>query len=403
MNRLILGLVSFVTIASPALSAPQTKTKPAPPPPPYVGIYQPQGVDEIGLWREDDEMERVLVNSPSVIRDENLNAYVKSVLCKTVGQDRCSTVRVYIVRVPLFNATMSPNGTMRVFSGLLLRASSEAELGAVLGHEFGHFEKRHSLESFKARRRGTDMLSWAAVLTSMAGTRQAYSNFDNMQMSVYGGLARFSRDNEREADLLGLGYLNSGELRPHSASRIWRNLILEAEASAASRGLRKPNFDGISFFASHPPSGERADYLYALASPDAEGKQDGAERYADALRPWVPKFLDDQLALNDFGASEYIIVRLSELGWTADLWRARGDLYRSRGNPRDLMNAADFYGKAVALNPSLASAQKGLGLSLAKTGRVAEGRLALQRYLQLQPDAPDASMISLTLVSLGEK
>lgn len=402
MRELVVVFLGIAAVAMPGWAGTKPSVRPAPPPPPYSGVYQPLGVDEAGLWREDDERERALVNSPLVIRDENLSSYVRGVLCKTVGQDRCGTARIYIVRKPFFNATMSPNGTMRVFSGLLLRASSEAELGAVLGHEFGHFERRHTLEQFKATRSGTDMLSWAAVFTSMAGTQQAYSNFDNLQMSVYGGLARFGRNQEREADILGLGYLNSGSLRPHSASRIWRNLILEAEASAAARGLRKPDFNRISFFASHPPEGERADYLYALAAPDGEGRDDGADKYAEALKPWMGEFLNDQISLNDFGGSEFLITRLAEGGWTADLWRARGDLFRGRGNPRDLMNASDFYGKAVALKPDLAEAQRGLGLSLIKTGRIAEGRAALERYLLLKPNAPDQSMISLTIASVGE-
>ncbi|MGS1017577.1 M48 family metalloprotease [Allosphingosinicella humi] len=401
MKRLFAALLSLAVVAAPAWGAPKVKPKPAPPPPPFAGIYQPQGVDEIGLWREDDESERALANSPVVIRDEALNAYVRGVLCETVGLDRCNSVRTYILRVPVFNATMSPNGTMRIFSGLLLRTRSEAELAALLGHEFGHFEKRHTLDGFKAHRTGTDLLSWAAVLTSMSGGRQSYASFNDLRLSVYGGLARFGRDQEREADLLGIGYLNGGPLRPHSASRVWRNLILEAEASAAARGLRKPDFDHISFFASHPPDGERADYLYALAAPDGEGREDGADRYAAALAPWLTAFLDDQIALNDFGGSEFIINRLAESGWTADLWRARGDLFRGRGHRRDLMNAADFYGKAVALNPDLAEAHRGLGLSLIKTGRATEGRAALERYLKLKPDASDAAMIGMTIASIG--
>ncbi|MES2336476.1 MAG: M48 family metalloprotease [Pseudomonadota bacterium] len=397
---LVAALATPASMAGPVTG--KTVGKPAPPPPPYVGAYQPKGVDELGLWREDDESERALSNSPLVIRDEALNTYVRGVLCATVGDDRCKSVRIYILRVPLFNASMSPNGTMRVYTGLLLRATSEAELAAVLGHEFGHFENRHTLNMFKAARTSTDLLSWAAVLTSMTGNRQAYQSFNSLQVSVLGGLARFGRDQEREADLLGLGYLNNGPLRPHSASRIWRNLILEAEASAAARGLNKPDFKRISFFASHPPEGERADYLYALAAPDAEGRQDGADRYAAAMASWLPGFLDDQIALNDFGGSEFLINRLGEGGWTADLWRARGDLFRARGHQRDLMNAADYYGKAVALKPDMASAQRGLGLSLVKTGRVGEGRAALQRYLQLAPQAPDAAMIGMTITSLGE-
>lgn len=403
MNKLFAALIATAIASVPVSAALKTKVVAAPAPAPYSGVYQPQGVDEIGLWREDDEKERALSNSPLVIRDEPLNAYVKSVLCKTVGSERCDAVRLYILRVPLFNASMSPNGTMRVFSGLLLRTRSEAELGAVLGHEFGHFENRHTLQQFKSARSGTDLLSWAAVLASMSGTRQSYENFDSIRLSVYGGLARFGRNQEREADLLGLGYLNNSQLRPHAASRVWRNLILEVEASSAARGLRKPNFNGVSFFASHPPDGERVNYLYALAAPDGEGRDDGTDRHQAALKPWITAFLDDQVSLNDFGASEFLINSIAESGWTADLWRARGDLFRARGNPRDLMNAADFYAKSVALNPELAEAHRGLGLSLIKTGRMAEGRVALERYLQLQPTASDAPMIAMTIASSGGK
>lgn len=401
MNRLFVSMVALA-LAAPTFAATKSKTHPAPPPAPYEGVYQPKGVDENGLWREDDESERGLTNSPLVIRDEALNAYVRHVLCDTIGADRCKSVRTYVMRVPIFNATMSPNGTMRIFSGLLLRTRSEAELGAVLGHEFGHFEKRHTLQSFKARRTGTDLLSWAAVLASMSGTRQGYQSFDNLQTAVLGSLARFGRDQEREADILGLGYLNAGPLQPQAASRVWRNFILEQEASAATRGLNKPDFNHNSFFASHPIEGERVDYLYALAAPDGASRDDGAVRYATALKPWLPLFLDDQIALNDFGASEFIINRLAELGWTDDLWRARGDLFRMRGHPRDLMNAADFYAKAVALNPNSAVAYRGLGLSLIKTGRGREGRAALQHYLQLKPDASDSAMIGVTIASIGD-
>ena len=398
MRALVIAGCLLAAVA-PAQAA--DKVAPAPVPPPYAGVYQPQGVDEIGIWQQDDEGERVLTSSPLVIHDEALTRYVKGVLCQAVGPERCRATRVYVLRTPIFNASMSPNGTMRVLSGLLLRVRSEAELAAVLGHEFGHFERRHTLRQFKAERTGTDLLSWATVLTAMSGTRAAYQTFNNVQLSVLGGLARFGRDQEREADLLGLGYLNGSHLRPAAASRIWRNFILEEEASAASRGLRKPDFDHNAFFASHPATGERAAYLYALALPEGEARDEGADRYAAALSPWLPKFLDDQIALNNFGASDFIINHLGEGGWTATLWRARGDLFRIRGNPRDLMNAVDFYEKSVGLDPSLAEAQRGLGLSLIKTGRAGEGKAALTRYLQLRPEASDKAIIEMTVTSLG--
>ena len=45
-------------------------------------------------------------------------------------------------------------------------------------------------------------------------------------------------------------------------------------------------------------------------------------RMPAALAPWLPQLLDDQIKLNDFGASEYIIQSLAESGWTAPLWHA---------------------------------------------------------------------------------
>jgi len=276
-------------------SAAAAEDKVAPPPPPYAGLYQPKGVDEIGVWKDADEDERQLANSPLVIRDETLNSYIRSVLCRTVGTDRCNSVRIYILRTPIFNATMAPNGTMRVFSGLLLRVHNEAELGAVLGHEFGHFEQRHTLASFKNRRSGTDLLAWAAVLTAMSASYQVRSNFDDLQLSVYGSFYRFDRNNEREADRLGIGYLNASALRPQAASTVWQNLIAETQASAVSRGLTKPKLDRVAFFATHPPEAERASTLAALALPAAITREDGAERYARALAPWLPTFLDDQI------------------------------------------------------------------------------------------------------------
>ena len=57
--------------------------------------------------------------------------------------------QVHLVRTPLFNASMAPNGMMQVWTGLLLRVDDEAQLAAVLGHEFGHYLARHSTERLR--------------------------------------------------------------------------------------------------------------------------------------------------------------------------------------------------------------------------------------------------------------
>jgi predicted Zn-dependent protease len=237
----------------------------------------------------------------------------------------------------------------------------------------------------------------------MSNSYDVRRSFRDLQFSIYGNFYRFNRDQEREADLAGLGYLNASALRPQAAARVWKNMIGELQASAVSRGLKKPKFDAVAFTATHPPEAERAVYLDALAAPEGDSRDEGATRYKQAMTKWLPVFLDDQIKLNDFGGSEYLINALAQEGWTPWLWHARGELYRARGAQRDLVHAAEFYGKAVALEPAHPYAHRGLGLSLIKTGRSTEGRAALERYLQLKPDASDAAMIGLTISSLGDK
>ena len=387
--RLAVGVLVLAAVVSAQAEPPL--------PPPYAGAYQPQGVDEQGFWQKMDEEERRLAQSDMVIRDPALVGYVRNILCATVGEDRCGAVRPYILRVPIFNANMAPNGTMQVFTGLLLRVHSEAELGAVLGHEFGHFEARHTLERFRAARSSTDILAWAGVLGSLAPSYDVVRAYRNLEITLISSLYSFNRDHEREADRLGIAYLNNSNLRPQAAAQVWERLIEEYQADALSKGLKKPRLDRVPFYATHPPQVERATTLALLARPEAATRDDGAARYRAALAPWLPQLLDDQIKLNDFGASEYIIQSLAESGWTAPLWHARGELYRLRGAPRDLVHAAQFYGEAITLDPAHPEAHRGLGLALLKTGQAAAGQQALRRYLELKPDAADAKLIGMMI------
>lgn len=357
--------------------------------PPYGGVYQPQGVDERGIWMDADEDERAIRDSHLRIRDSALNDYVRSVLCAAVGEERCRSVRIYIMRVPYFQATMAPNGMLIIWSGLLLRSRNEAELAYVLGHEFAHFERRHGLRGYRAARSATDILAWMAVLSAM-GAR----TYDARVLTI-GAYHRFGRDQEREADILGLSYLKHSTYQTGAAARIWTRMMDEVDATALGRAQRSRRYDRTPFFASHPTNIERATYLSELAGPDVPDRVEGGEAYRAALRPWLGQFLEDQIRLNDFGGTEFLLGQLAETGWTAELLYARGELYRMRGNPRDLVNAADFYRQSIALDATRAEAFRGLGLALLRAQVPEEGRQALARYLALKPDASDAAMIRM--------
>lgn len=363
--------------------------------PTYTPAYEPRSVDERGLWMEADEDERALRDSPLVIRDEALNQYLKSVLCKAVGQDRCGGVRIYILEVPAFNASMEPNGTMRVFSGLLLRVRNEAELAAVLGHEFAHFELRHQLAAFKHERTATDLFSWAGVLGNLTNT-----NVSLLQWSLIGSVFRFSRAQEEQADLLSFKYMAASPYPATAEADVWEHIMAEADQTAIGR-KQKPHQRYIAgFFDTHPTPLNRAVYLREAAVKVAHGGSANAEPYRQAISKYLPLLLAAQVKRNDFGGTEYLLGQMATVsGWTGDLLFARAELYRARGNPRDLISASQFYADAIKQGYSAPEAQRGLGLSLMRSGQMTTAKAALNEYLRLKPDASDAKAISALLAN----
>jgi predicted Zn-dependent protease len=363
--------------------------------PPYTPAYEPTSVDERGLWMQVDEVERQLRDSPLRIRDGDLEKYLLDVLCREVGQNRCSGVRVYAIENPNLNASMMPNGAMQVQSGLLLRVRNEGELAAVLGHEFAHFELRHTLAGFKNRRTAGDVMAWVSVLGGITNTPTG-----DAQLSLLGSIFRFNRDQEIEADLLGLKYLAQSGYPAHSASEIWQSLMAEQDATARGRKLKAKQRYSAGIFDTHPTPLSRAVYLSQAAGKLPAGGDPRTKALQDAIAPYLPRFLAAQNKLNDFGGTDYILSNLAaRSGWTPVLLFARGELYRARANPRDLQLASQFYREAKAAGYAGPEVDRNLGLALIRNGQADEGRKALSAYLAADPNASDAAIIHTLLAN----
>jgi beta-barrel assembly-enhancing protease len=380
--------------AAPAATAPPTEL------PAYARAYEPQSQDERGMWMEADEGERVLRDSSLLIRDQALGNYVKGVLCREVGDDRCKSARIYIVEVPHFNASMTPNGTMRVWTGLLLRVQNEAELASVLGHEFAHFELRHGLAGWKKARDATNLAAWIGVLgagaANLGAGAGAANSASSLQLAVIGSVYKFSREQETAADFLSLKYTGKSPYDPGAASQVWKYLMAEADARSVARGLKPGREYKSEFFSTHPASPDRANYLKAEADKLGKTGELRAKEYRDAIRPFLPRLLAAQVKANDFGGSEHLLQTLSSTeGWTGDLLYARGSLFRQRANPRDLATAADLFREAISKGYSQPEVHRELGLSLLRNGQEADGRAALKQYLSLKPDASDGNVIKM--------
>jgi beta-barrel assembly-enhancing protease len=373
---------AFLSSVASAKNTPIDDKRPSP----AAFDYVPIDDDERGMWQQMDELEREVKASKFLIKDPELNAYLNKVLCNAVGES-CKRVRIYLMRTPQFNASMAPNGMMIVWSGLLLRARNEAELASVLAHEYSHFEKLHSLQSMRSIKKKTDAMAWMSFVpyVGMIG-----------QIGVMGSIFSFNREMEKEADMESLDHLAHGGYDPMAAAQIWQQLRAEMDATAKERNRKsKKDYNG-GFFATHPNSGERMDYLTQAASKRTiPGHRTNQAEYRAALSKWWPQLIDDQIKLNDFGATNFLLEQLASDGWTPELLYAKGELHRARAKDDDFSKASEYYREAVAKQPLMAEAWRGLGLVLTRSGDVSAGKKALRKYLEIEPQAVDKALIKM--------
>lgn len=334
------------------------------------------GSDEGGLWAQMAREEQRLRRGASVIRDPQLDAYLKAVSCRVVG-DHCEDLRVYAVRTPLFNAVMAPNGMMQIWSGLLLRVENEAQLATIVGHEAGHYLQRHSVERLRdAKSRSAAMTFFAAF--GLVGALA--------QLLAVAGLYSYSRDQEREADRVGLLLMQRAGYDTREAPKVWDNLLAELKARAGS----DPEKDSV-LFATHPGIAERRDALVQMAQP---GGEVGDAALREALKPVQPMLLADELARGQYDQTIALLDRLVEREpQRADLRYTRGEARRLRADGTDVNLALDDFNQAIALAEPPPAVYRSLGLVYRDQRQREAAVQSFTRYLELAPDAADAGMI----------
>jgi len=300
---------------------------------PLVGPgYRPTERDEIGLWHEMDRVEEEISGSNLLVQDAGLTAYLKDII-GTVGGPAAKDFRIYLARIPDFNAMMFPTGFAVVFSGLLLRMRNEAQLAGVIAHESGHFLRRHQIRSWRDMKRKTDIFSIAAMAAGVGGAAGGVYLGDYVQLAQLGtilSLFQYSREMEAEADALGARLIADTGYPPVEMANIWQQLIGEEDASARYR--RKHRRKG-SLFDTHPsPDARMADLRADVAEVTVPGRtyDNKRERYLSMIGPIRPMLLDDQVKLNDPGASQYLIETLAQDGWNGLLRFYEGEVCRLR-------------------------------------------------------------------------
>ena len=358
-------------------------------PPMFEPGYRPAAnSDEGGFWYKVGKMEEQVKASPYLVREEPLNKYVSDIVCQLAG-DYCSDIRVYIVENPHFNAFMAPNGMMVVWSGLLLRVDNEAQLAAVLGHEIAHYLRAHQISQWRKLRDSAPIaMMFDMFLTGGLAT-----------LAIAGSSASFGRDQELEADTIGLELMAKNGYQLDAATSLWRYVQSESDAdkSRSSRG---------GFFASHPSPKKRIEKLDQRAtelSVMMSSQEDlYHQRYVDQIAPHYRSFMRNHLGLQEYEQTVELLKKHTEMGFHKSyIDFFTGELYRLRKTEGDRSKAIEAYRQSIQHKTAPVEAYRELAYLHLKEKEKDKAKMFFTQYLEKAPEASDREMVRFYINSLG--
>ncbi|MFO7554859.1 MAG: M48 family metalloprotease [Desulfobacterales bacterium] len=265
------------------------------------------GRSQLMLVSEDQEIGLDRQNSPhqfstdyGLLQDRVLNNYINTTGKKISG----FTHRPHMpysfqgVNAAYVNAYAFPGGSIAATRGILVELKNEAELAALLGHEIGHVNARHTAEQMS---KGVLTNALIGGIATVAGTQSSGLGNLASQLGMIGAgalLARYSRDNEREADSLGLEYMVKAGYNPNGFVGLMDML--------RSTSKHKPNAIEL-MFSTHPMSDER--YRTAVQSVQTQ------YRHAQNLPLYQERYMDNTAKLRSMkGAIEDMQKGESDMG-----------------------------------------------------------------------------------------
>lgn len=191
---------------------------------------------------------------------------------------------------PEVNAFALPGGYVYITRGIMAYLHSEADLAGVLGHEVGHVTARHGAQrATRAQNAGLGVLA-ATVLGAVLeakGVGGATDLASGVAQNVAAGhVARYSREQELQADQLGAEYLAKVQYDPRNMVDVIQVLVDQDKFRAdAARARGQPAPEGANWLSSHPASEQRLAQIMqrATAAAAARYNDEGRARYLRAI------------------------------------------------------------------------------------------------------------------------
>ncbi len=189
-----------------------------------------------------------------LVRDAEVVRYINVLgdSLASVTDDRSLTWHFHVVDAKEFNAFAIPGGYVFINRGLIERAATMSEVAGVLGHEIGHITRRHSIKQMQKAQGANIGVTLGCILTNVCNSGIAQTGIN---LAAGGVFAKFSRDDEAEADAEGVKTLVRAGIDPAGIPQMFRILLDE----------RKERPAGVeTFFLSHPVEESRIAATQAL-------------------------------------------------------------------------------------------------------------------------------------------
>ncbi len=338
-------------------------------------------------------------------RDPALEEYVQGVGMRLARVSHRPNLdyRYRVLNSSVPNAFALPGGFIVINRGLLVGLKSEAEMAAVLGHETGHVTAKHSLAGYQRALAANVLLAGIAIGT---GGKSWVMDLSGVTASLINN--GFSREQEREADWLGIDYMVQAGYNPEGAVKLQEYFYSQLE------GGKNPMFvEGL--FRTHPFSRERLDNARALI----------AERYPGTVKN--PKYTFNETIfsqktarlrevqkaydLSDEGDKLLKDKRYGEALAKYEAAAARepsqapfpASIGRVHLIRKDYAAAESALRKAVRLDDEYFEPHLFLGALHYQKNRYREAIPELSRSMDLLPTKPAAAMLSKSYEAIGDR
>ena len=237
------------------------------------------GKKEITLMTEQQELELGRQAAAEVERqmpayqDDRLQRYVSDIGMRLARASERPKLpwQFTIVDASAVNAFALPGGYVYVTRGILPYLNDESELAGVLGHEIGHVAARHSVRQYTKQSAGDIGLMALSIFVPSA---YPFTGLGSSALGVF--FLKYSRDDEIEADRLGVGYASEGGWDPHGVANMLTTLSRLDEVTDR-RGI--PNW-----LSTHPQPEARVERVSAVVKSHVGARQDWETNRNDYLQ-----------------------------------------------------------------------------------------------------------------------